>query len=44
MGFYIPEPAADKPAPQPNDVDLDSRGLVYLVDRFTGFNIVEFSG
>ena len=32
------------PAPQTNDVDVDERGLVYLVDRFTGFDIVEFEG
>jgi hypothetical protein len=41
-GFYIPEPVAGAPAPQTNDVDTDGRGLIYLVDRFTGFDILEF--
>jgi hypothetical protein len=40
-GFYIPEPVGGQPAPQTNDVDTDSRGLVYLIDRFRGFDIVE---
>ena len=42
VGFYIPEPVNGAPAPQTNDVDTDSRGLVYIVDRFTGFDILEF--
>ena len=42
-GWFIPEPAAGKPAPQTNDVDVDSRGLVYIVDRYTGFDILEFT-
>ena len=42
-GWFIPEPAAGKPAPQTNDVDVDERGLVYIVDRYTGFDILEFS-
>jgi len=25
------------------DVDVDSRGLVYIVDRCAGFDILEFS-
>ncbi|MDH3218201.1 MAG: RNA polymerase subunit sigma-70 [Gammaproteobacteria bacterium] len=41
-GFYIPAPAADEPSPQTNDVDLDARGLVYLLDRNRGFEVVEF--
>ncbi len=43
VGYYIPEPVAGAPAPQTNDVDTDARGLVYLVDRFTGFDILEFA-
>ena len=42
VGWFIPEPAAGKPAPQTNDVDVDERGLVYIVDRYTGFDILEF--
>jgi hypothetical protein len=42
VGYYIPEPAPGKAAPQSNDVDVDERGLVYLVDRYNGFDILEF--
>ncbi|MDH5535036.1 MAG: RNA polymerase subunit sigma-70 [Betaproteobacteria bacterium] len=42
VGHFIPEPAAGKVAPQTNDVDVDERGLVYIVDRYTGFDILEF--
>jgi hypothetical protein len=42
VGHYIPEPASGQAGPQTNDVDLDSRGLIYLVDRGPGFNILEF--
>ncbi len=44
VGYFIPEPVNGHAAPQTNDVDVDGRGLVYLVDRFTGFDIVEFDG
>jgi len=43
VGYYIPEPAPGKAAPQSNDVDVDERGLVYLVDRYNGFDILEFT-
>jgi hypothetical protein len=42
IGWYVPQPVAGRRAPQTNDVDVDERGLVYLVDRFGGFDIVEF--
>jgi hypothetical protein len=43
VGYYIPEPAPGRVAPQSNDVDVDERGLIYLVDRYSGFDILEFS-
>ena len=43
VGYYIPEPAAGKIAPQTNDVDVDKNGLVYIVDRYAGFDILEFN-
>ena len=43
VGYYIPEPAAGKVAPQTNDVDVDKNGLVYIVDRYAGFDILEFN-
>jgi hypothetical protein len=42
VGFFIPEPAPGTAAPQTNDVDLDARGLVYIVDRYAGFDVLEF--
>ena len=42
-GYFIPEPAAGQVAPQTNDVDIDARGLVYIVDRYSGFDILEFA-
>jgi hypothetical protein len=42
VGHFIPEPAAGKVAPQSNDVDVDQRGLIYLGDRYAGFDILEF--
>jgi len=43
VGWFIPEPAAGKAAPQTNDVEVDARGLVYIVDRYAGFDILEFN-
>ena len=43
VGHFIPHPANGRVAPQTNDVDADDRGLVYIVDRYTGFDIVEFA-
>jgi hypothetical protein len=39
---YIPDPAPGKPLCS-NDVFEDDRGLVYLIDRYNGFSIVERS-
>jgi hypothetical protein len=44
VGHYIPEPVAGKSAPQSNDVALDARGLIYVVDRHVGFDVLEFAG
>ena len=42
VGFFIPEPVAGDSAPQSNDVMLDARGLIHMVDRRVGFDILEF--
>jgi len=42
VGHFIPEPAGGRAAPQSNDVVLDDRGLIYLVDRHIGFDVLEF--
>lgn len=43
-GFFIPEPAQGAPTPMSNDVDVDGRGLIYLLDRVNGLDILEFDG
>jgi hypothetical protein len=43
-GFFIPQPVAGQASTQSNDVDVDDRGLIYLLDRNNGFDILEFSG
>ncbi|MEM9030030.1 MAG: RNA polymerase subunit sigma-70 [Pseudomonadota bacterium] len=40
--FFMPEPRSGFGSPQTNDVDVDDRGLVYLIDRNRGFDIVEY--
>lgn len=42
VGWYIPEPCGGYPSPQSNDVETDARGLVYVLDRNFGFDILEF--
>jgi hypothetical protein len=44
VGYFIPPPVGGRPAPQSNDVALDARGLIYVVDRHVGFDILEFKG
>jgi hypothetical protein len=43
VGYFIPPPAAGKVAPQTNDVDVDANGLIYIVDRYSGFDVLEFN-
>jgi hypothetical protein len=44
VGYFIPEPVGGRSAPQTNDVTLDARGLIYVVDRHVGFDVLEFNG
>jgi hypothetical protein len=44
VGSFIPEPVQGKPAPQTNDSDIDDRGFIYIVDRYVGFDILEYTG
>lgn len=41
IAWFIPEPCGGQPSPQTNDVEVDARGLVYIVDRHCGFDILE---
>jgi len=44
VGFFIPDPVGGRAAPQTNDVILDARGLITIVDRHVGFDVLEFAG
>jgi hypothetical protein len=44
VGHFIPEPVNGHAAPQSNDVDVDPEGLVYMIDRVEGFDILEYQG
>ncbi len=44
IAHYIPEPIGGEPSPQSNDVDVDANGLIYLLDRNAGFDILEMTG
>lgn len=43
VGFFIPEPVDGNLCPQTNDVDVGENGLIYLLDRDAGFDILEFT-
>lgn len=42
VGYFIPEPLGGEPAPQSNDVAVGEDGLIYLIDRNRGLDILEF--
>lgn len=42
VAYFIPEPGRGKNAPQTNDVEMDSRGLLYITDKARGFDVIEF--
>ena len=44
VGHFIPEPGGGFGSPQSNDVDVDKRGLIYLLDRNQGLDILEYTG
>jgi hypothetical protein len=44
IGWYIPEPPSGQASPQSNDVFVDERGLVYVIDRNVGLDILETVG
>lgn len=41
-GHYIPQPKGGRPA-ESNDVFVDSRGFIYLLDRLRGLDILRFA-
>jgi hypothetical protein len=42
VGHFIPDPVGDSAAPASNDVFVDEEGLIYLLDRDRGFDILMF--
>ena len=44
VGVFIPEPVGGNPTPQSNDVFVGDGGVVYLLDRVAGLDILEFGG
>ncbi|RPI08083.1 MAG: hypothetical protein EHM71_09185, partial [Zetaproteobacteria bacterium] len=44
VGRYVPPSRPGRSAPQSNDVFVDPRGLIYLIDRVNGFEILRFTG
>jgi len=43
VAHFIPEPTNGNESPQSNDVDVDDRGLIYLLDRNNGLDILEMT-
>jgi hypothetical protein len=41
VGHYRPDPPQGERRPSSNDVTIDGRGLIYLIDRVRGLDIVE---
>jgi len=44
VGYYVPEPVSGYDFPQGNDVFVDDKGLIYLIDRNNGLDILRFTG
>jgi hypothetical protein len=43
VAFYEPDPPPGHPLASSNDVTIDGRGLIYLIDRQRGVDIIESS-
>lgn len=43
VAHYLPDPAPGQERASSNDVTIDSRGLIYLIDRIRGVEILEMS-
>jgi hypothetical protein len=41
VGHFLPTPASGQERPSSNDVTIDDRGLIYLIDRVNGVDIIE---
>jgi len=43
-GYYIPAPGKGQPTVMSNDVFVDQRGYIYLLDRLRGLEILQYTG
>jgi len=41
VGHFLPDPAAGEARPSSNDVTIDGGGLIYLIDRVRGLDVIE---
>ncbi len=44
VGYFIPTPAEGTATVQANDVFVDDKGRIFLLDRFKGLDILEYTG
>ena len=44
VGVFVPAPRGRFPFAQSNDVFVDDRGLIYVIDRYAGLTILEWNG
>lgn len=44
VGYYVPTPGEGCGSTQSNDVFVDKKGLIYLIDRCRGLDILKFTG
>jgi hypothetical protein len=44
VGHFIPTPGTGQKTVQSNDVFVDDRGIIYLMDRLNGLDILEYTG
>ena len=43
VGYFVPDPVGGGRSAQSNDVFYDGKGLLYVIDRFNGLDILERS-
>jgi hypothetical protein len=41
VAYFMPARSPEGLAPQSNDVDVDDRGRIYLLDRVAGLDVLE---
>ena len=44
LGYFMRMPVDGNAFPQSNDVYVDDNGIIFLVERFNSFDILEWQG